>query len=989
MIRHAVLWIALCGILDRPAYGNGEPAEPFLKQLRAAGYYDTAQIYLDRLDQYPGVPNEFKKAVDLERAQTYIEAAAATRNSKVQDQMFQKAESSLRDFLKSGSSPRSTEARLRLGKIQMVRAASLMNGEPTSEKRKNAKASYLNAAETFEQVVESLRAKLKEMRGAKVDAKNNPQQAAMRDRFKAEFLESMMRSGEAYRYAALTHEKPAKQAKPLLQKALASFKDLSESYDGYVQGALALLSRGLVEEELGKSDAALDSFTRMLEAVDAPDLRDAKIQATSGLIRLALGDKPPRYQQAIDRGAPRLSDLRADQRRTPEVAELQFQLARAYLAKSKDKKNVKPAEIKRAESETRTLLLAASKIPGPHRKETDQTLASIGIDKNDVIAPVDIAEAKTFEEALQKSQQLYQASEQLGKSVAALGPKDETQKKDLQEQLEQSRSVAIQTLRSGLAMITRKSDTTLVNQARQLLSYLLYQQQRYREASAVGQFLARNAPSTEIGLRGGLLSLNSLQSLLRETPDAVGLINQVETLGSFLAATWPDNPQAAAAKSVLIGLALEAQDWEKARLLINQLPDGPQKSQSRTLLGQFLWGEAIKKLREEDNDQATVLMTQAREDLTTGLNGIQPGLADENAMKAGLVLTKILLRLDQEDEAAKTLQHPIYGPAILIDKFGDTTPSFASELYSTQLQIGVSQMTRDGVDMDNALRQAGETMDKLRESVRGDDADKKLTGIYLRLARSIRDQLGSATPAKKTKLIRAFRIFLEQVSKSTKDDATLQWIGQTLMELGQSSIPPGQNKASGQSEQLLKTAVETFGQLSKTKQESAVVAFQIGRANRLLGDYGNAINSFEGLLKTKPTMIDAQVESALAYQQWAQSLPPKFAAKSFGKAISGAKPNNGKNVIWGWGKISQLTSRNPGNQETFFTARYNLALSRYLWGKSAKRDDLIQLASGDITKVAALYPTMGGPVQRKKFDTLLKQIQTDLGERPVGLPNLE
>lgn len=976
------------GPLSTTAFAAGEPAGIFLKQLRSAKYFEMADKYLDRLDQYPGVPAELIKAVELERAQTFIDAASSTRNSKTQDKYFQKAEASLEKFLKTGTSPRQSEAQLRLGKIQMIRAAQLMSGEPSKEKREAAKDSYLRASSTFESIVETLREKLKEMRGAKVDAKKNPAQAALRDQHKAEFLEAMMRAGEAFRYAALTHDDPGKQAKPLLEKSLVNFTDLSEKYDGYMQGALALLSRGLVEEELEKKDQALDSFTRMMEAVDAPELRDAKTQATSGLIRLAMSDKPARYQEAIDRGAPMLKDLRPDERRSAASGDLQLQLAKAYLAKSKDKKKQKPADIKRAETETRTLLLAASKVPGSHAEDVKKTLASIGIDKTAVVDPLPGAtDAKTFEEALQKSQQLYQVSEQLGQSIASLKKKkkDREQKNDLQKQRAKTQTLAIETLRSGLGMINQNSEDNLVNQARQLLAYLLYQKKRYRESSVVGNFLARNAPASDMGLRGGLLSLNSLQSLLRDNPDATGLIEQLKTLGDYLSKTWPDNPQASAAKNVLIGLALTSENWDEARRLISELPEGAGKSQSRTLLGQFLWSEAIKKIREDEPDQANALMKEARDDLTAGLDGIQGKLADERAMKASLVLTKILLRLDQGDEAAKTLKHPIYGASTLFAKFGKSDPLFASDLHGTELQIIVGQMTDDGVDMDASLKRASQTMDKLRDSVQGENADKKLAAIYLRLARNIRDQLDTATPVKKSKLTQAFRVFLERVSGTTKDDATLQWIGQTLMELSESSIPPGQIKAKGQAAELLTTAVATFDRLSDEKKNSPIVAYQIGRAKRLLGEYGDAINTFLSLLKTKETMIDAQVEAALAYEQWAQSLPPKFAAKSFGKAIGGAKPQKGKNVIWGWGKISQLTSRNAENRATFFDARYHLALCRYQWGKSTKDKDLIRRSSGDITKVAALYPKLGGPAQLRKFDTLLKQIQKDLGERSSGL----
>jgi hypothetical protein len=40
----------------------------------------------------------------------------------------------------------------------------------------------------------------------------------------------------------------------------------------------------------------------------------------------------------------------------------------------------------------------------------------------------------------------------------------------------------------------------------------------------------------------------------------------------------------------------------------------------------------------------------------------------------------------------------------------------------------------------------------------------------------------------------------------------------------------------------------------------------------------------------------------------------------------------------------------------------------------------------DITRVAALYPELGGPEQRAKFDALLRLIQKELRQPEVGLP---
>jgi len=136
------------------------------------------------------------------------------------------------------------------------------------------------------------------------------------------------------------------------------------------------------------------------------------------------------------------------------------------------------------------------------------------------------------------------------------------------------------------------------------------------------------------------------------------------------------------------------------------------------------------------------------------------------------------------------------------------------------------------------------------------------------------------------------------------------------------------------------------------------------------------------ILAAKPTMIDAQEEAALAYEQWAATLPPKFAPSAYRSALSGGK----EKIVWGWGKISQMAQRNPAFRERFFNARYHVALCRYLQGKTSGDAAVTKQAIKDITSLVVLYPDMGGKEQRAKFDALLKQIQQAAGEPATGLP---
>ncbi len=978
-----------------PSAGAAEPAKDFLDRLRLSKYFDTAILYLDRLDKYQGVDAEFKKAVPLEKAQTYVAAARVSRSATARDDYLNEATLSLDEFLKSGSNPRQAEARLMLGTLQMFRGAQALGVDPDDTQRKAAMQHYVDAAKTFDEIVESLKSKLTEMQGAKIDASADPEKANLRDQYRGEYLQALTMAGEARLQAAMSLNDPAKDGKKQLEEALGFFTDLSEKYDSFPPGAIALMSRGLAQEALGDKNAAMDSFIRMLATQDVEDLRDAKFKAASGLIRLSLDETPPKYQSAIDRAQGMIDSVRPNERRSPAVSQLEVDLGRAYLAKANDKENQKPADLKRAESEGRQLLIKASKVEGDHVAEATELLKGLGIDSD--AADGAVAELPTAEDpaspddAYAKAMELYQVGENYSTMLeVAKQEKDADKQQQLEKQLAETRGVAARILSRGLGMANANSDGELVNNSRQLLAFLLYQLGRYRDASVVGEFLAKNSPGTEMGMKGALIARNSLQTLLIQDISNQRLIDQVKRLAEYATKNWPTDAETPVFQRLVIELMLQQDRFDEARTAIQAMSEGPIRSLMQRKLGLFLYQASVDARMADDEAASIQRMDEAEQELRAGLDSIQGNLADEEAMKAALILAKIYLRSDEVDQADKTLNSPKYGPLKLAEKLGQDDSDFASSLYSTQLSLIVQKMTAPNSDTETLVGQANQVMDKLKASVKGDDADQRISGIYLRMARDIREQLDTAEPAQKTKLIGAFQIFLQRISKTTEDDATLQWIGQTVMEMAEASMVAGESKASGQAADLLATATETFERLKKKSATTPLaVDFQLGRAQRLVGDYKEALDTLDPLLRKSPNMLNAQVEAALAYEQWGGTLPPKYAGSAFKAALSGSRRDaNDKFVIWGWGKISQMTSSNETYRDTFFDARYHVALCRYLWGKSTNEKQLIEKSIGDITKVAALYPELGGPKQRDKFDKLLKLIQKELGQKPDGLPPL-
>lgn len=1010
-------WLLRCWLLQAVVAGSlsiglvgsessaAEPAQEFVARLRGAGYYDTAIVYLNRADRLPGVPETFLKAVALEKAQTHIDAAVASRTADDRDSYFVSAEQELKKFLEQSDHPRFSEARLQLGKLQLLRARQLMlAADPSDEARNNARESYLGAAQTFTGIEKDLRQLLEGMKGQRIDAAKEPEKAAQRDQYRFEFLQALSLGAEAKQLAAMTFRAPDVDGKTLLEESLLTFGELSDKYDGYLQGALAMLNRAQIHRRLGQLPEALDSFQRVLEQPDVPALRPARLQAMTALIEMRLATQPPKIEEAISQAKPLVDAARPDEKQSPDFAALQVALAKAYLANGeKLTAEGKAGEAKRMTSTfARPLLNSAVKIQGSHEVVAREMLATLGIEQSETTPKANFEQPKSLEEALATARELLQVNEELIKALAVLTQRiesggDEASKatqelQPLEQRVAEGQATLVQLLRAAMAL--DGGDAESLKQARQFLAYTLFQRRDFWDAAAVGEFLARSAAGQEEGLRGGLIALSSLQSLVRDLPteSKAGLVRQIEVLGDYLTSTWPNDRQAAAAKGVMIRLALDDDRWDDARKLIGEMPEGSDRSSYQRLMGQLLWNRSLMLRQENRAEESAALLPQAASELRAGLDGLPEPATVPEPLQAALVLAKVELRQGNPAAALAALDNTTYGPVKLAGTVPDPSEGFASDLRGVELQAVVGLMTADGSEAEALLSRATGVMEQLRTSV-GDQpgASERLVKIYLGLARDIRDQLDSADPARKAKLIDAFKVFLDSIASSTREPTTLQWVGQTLMQLGESSMGKGEIRAQGQAAALLASATKTFEGLREQlgAETPATLKFQLGRAFRLSGEYKKAIDLFDEILKTSPMMLDTQIEAARAYEQWAGTLEPRFAAKSYESALLGARPGQDKkNVIWGWGKISKLISGKAEFRDAFFEARYHVAFCRFMMGKTGQNNKLMEQAIADIQQVAALYPELGGAERRRDFDVLMKEIQRTLGKKADGLPTL-
>ncbi len=98
-----------------------------------------------------------------------------------------------------------------------------------------------------------------------------------------------------------------------------------------------------------------------------------------------------------------------------------------------------------------------------------------------------------------------------------------------------------------------------------------------------------------------------------------------------------------------------------------------------------------------------------------------------------------------------------------------------------------------------------------------------------------------------------------------------------------------------------------------------------GRLRSPGGNFDDAFALIADVLKQKPMLLPAQLQAAETLQARGASDP-----KSYGLAILGAQPGrDGRNAIWGWAKLSNLTMNNEKFADTFHHARLSLVEARY------------------------------------------------------------
>jgi tetratricopeptide (TPR) repeat protein len=729
----------------------------------------------------------------------------------------------------------------------------------------------------------------------------------------------------------------------------------------------------------------------------APAFRTLISKAYAGLGRCWIAEK--NYDEAIKRLGEWTAKARGAESKDSDWLAVKYYLAVALHKKAEGLKDEK--EKRKLLRDARVALRDVTRNPNDFEKEAKKLYARLGSGDGDDGAP------KTFAEAFDAGREAVTMMQSTQSVLKAAAGNNKKAVPKLEEQLKQSRDDAMRLFELALGLVDGETDINKVNLVRYYLSYLNWERQRYYNAAIFGEFLAEKYPQSGGARAAAKIAMASYLAKYNEPGNKTKDFDarQIVDVAKLIARRWPGKPEADEAYNMLVSFMLQQEKFAEAEQYLQKIsPEYPDRGQAELKVGQSYWIQYVRNLRLPDDQrppqaELDALKKKARATLETGFERMRArGEGGSTAAGAALSLAQIYLDTSQPKLAIKILEDKQLGPLTLLAKNDPSArrEGYAEGAYKAALRAYVTVTPPQ-------LEKAEKIMDALEASVadQGKDAAEKLTLIFIDLGRQLEEQLDVLKGEGKTDQIqqvaKSFEVFLDRVGQREKGNtwASRNWVASTYYNLGTGF--DGKGALRKQADAYYNKAIAGYQKiLSEVEQdpsfapgEDAVLAVQmrIAQCQRKLGQYREALDLLAEVLGKKPMMLEAQVAAAYAYQERGDAEDPKwyYYARQGGRK----DPKTGKDRIWGWGKLAQITARYPQYRAVFHEARYNLTKCRLSEaGKQTaalKKRELLERAKADLRVLMKLYPDMGGPEWTAKYDQLMKDIQRALNEKPEGL----
>lgn len=1036
--------LLVCMFARTTAARSEELAGEFLKALRNRQYYDVALLYLDRLASSQHVPAELADTIGYQRALTLVQAASVESDPEARQQKLAAARDSFQAFIRAHPNHDDAPiAQRQLGQMLSGWARIELERAKKTDRDDLRQQSAKLSAEAYAALLlakEKLKAVLLKLKDAGDVTMEDAARTKRRKMLQGEYLDVQVLAGQALEDQADAIGQGSPEYTKRLQQAEALDKEIFTKYAklGLVGSFQARLNEARILTKLARREEALGVLKDDLLGLtsDTPIVRKLKTQAL--LLAIDCWQKDPQggknYDTAIRMGQSWLATMRPVEAEDPDWLQLQLDVAKLHkeYAALLKKSNPRDTSIREHLAEATRLAHAVAKVPSVMQTAALTLVAELPRGERNA-QTADKPVPKTFEEARKAGEEALsnmRSAQFIVENVPARlkREKDPEQKIALRKTIEDAQTtIRARQQKAGdyfaLALKLADSETPLddLNYVRYSLSYLRFLSGNYYDAATYGAFCARKYPNAPLARKAAEIALAAYLKLYAKnvSDDKQFETEHVVSIADYIVVTWPGKPEATTAINTMIPFLIRQGNLAQARQYVERIPpDSAQRGSAELRVGQAIWQdyvrgiEVLRKAEQtatgQDTATANPELAQRKRDLESlkkaaldilrsGVDRMKKlGSIDPNLPRSVLVLAQMQIDTDHARDAFALLEDEKIGPLQLIARHDPSVkdPQLVEQTYRVALSaiVGALPKATDTEQRAKLIQRARAMMQTLRAQIGERPEDqKRLVAIFFSMARGIERQLTLLDdPADRRVLSQGFAAFLDEVGTDSTDYRILNWVAQAYTSLGNGVSGDKDSKSIARG--YYDKAIATFDRLLKQTDLDPKIRRQllVNRASALrqAGRYQSAVEALGKILAENDRDIGVQVEAATTYQKWAEA-PGQ--SEHYLDATRGALPDKTKkNTIWGWNLLARKTQPYPEFRDQFHDARYNMAFCYYKFAMrqrdAAQKSKYLNLAQRTITSTQQLYPALGSPEQRARYDALIRQIQQALKQKPTGLP---
>ncbi len=887
----------------------------FLRGLRDRGYFDLALEATEQLRKDPATPAALKPVLDYEVGRGLLEEATRSADLEKRFSLLEQARARLDGFTQAHPQhPLAPEALVQLARLYVERGhtSALQADEARTPADKEAKlnaarAAFAEARKAYERAEGPIKAAYEAF--PRFIPAGDPRREA-RDRAHTALMEDQLQRAIVDYEEAQTFPSGSDARNALLDKALASFKDLHSRYRTQLAGLHARMLQGKSYEEKGDLGAAMGIYNELMEHSDK-NLRD--LQRQVGYYRIIVQGKRNEIALAADE-AVRWLQANPTQRVSEVGLGVQLELAKNLIAQLPDAAN----DRERDEATRRAVerLTEVVRYYSPHKPEALALLQKVqprAARKANTLASL------SFDDAMSQAD-------------TALNTEDWAQ--------------AIALLNQAVRAAEKAREIDKVNRARYFLAYAHYRSDDYYEAAVVADHLARNYPqgglsakAAEIGMAALTMAYNTFTQV-----DRVSDLDRLVELARYTAETWPDAEQGDAARQTLGEVALGRGRYPEAATWLEAVrPDSSRHLDCQVKAGDAHWRRAQQLRDQGQTAEADAEAALALERVAGALKQREASnvpATDPGRVTNANALAEIHRNSGRPAEAVAVLE------PIALGFTEDKPAESVIPLYAATLSILVRSHL--------AVGQPDRAIAAMKQLETVSPSPAALTQLYFELGRGLKSELdalekqGDRAAAKRMQ--DAYRQFLQALvaSQAGQSYESLEWAGESMLELGMpkeaQAVLQRVLDTSGKDPTFLK-AEGASGRLLRTR-------LKLAAATREAGDFAAATALLEPIIKENPALLDPLMEKGLLLEGRARA--------------EGTKANwEASRDYWKTLALRLRQARKRPNE--YYEAWYHVAVAMQSLGNKAE-------AAATLKGVVTLNPSVGTPALKAKYAELLKKL---------------